>query len=266
MTENNGDGENPPKPEILPRKDGTSTAYHRFLGQKTTSPGVVFCHGLHSDMTGTKATVLESFCRDRGLAFVRFDLFGHGESAGEMEEATLSRWVEDAVTVVDELTTGPQIFVGSSLGGWIALCTALARPERIAALIGIAAAPDFTEDMLWTDFSPEQREQMMTTGRVALENRIDPQRPWMVRKTFIEDGRNHLLLRSPIGLTCPVTLLHGQGDETVPWRTSLRIAENLASEQVEVVLVKDGDHRLSRAQDLDRLTRALDAVLARLMT
>jgi pimeloyl-ACP methyl ester carboxylesterase len=243
---------------ILSRPDGATISYRRLQGKK---PGVVFLHGYHSDMTGGKALALEALCRDHGHAFLRFDGFGHGQSSGDVMHGTLGRWAEDAVAVIDALTEGPVVLVGSSLGGWVALLAALERRERVAGLVGIAAAPDFTEDLMWQEFSFEQRRELMEKGEISLPNDYEPENPWRVHRALIEDGRNHLLLRDTVNLACPVRLIHGQQDADVPWRTSLQLADCLASEDVEVTLVKDGDHRLSRDQDIDRLRRVVSGLL-----
>lgn len=255
MTEKDCGGSAPAGAGILTRQDGTSMAYHRLEGG---NPGVVFLHGFHSDMNGGKALALEQLCRQRNLSFVRFDLFGHGASSGRVEQGCVGRWTEDALAVIDQLTEGPQILVGSSLGGWLALLAALQRPGRVAGLVGIAAAPDFTEDLMWGEFTPEQRRDLLEQGRVVLPNCYDPDHPWTIPRLLIEDGRNHLLLRDAINLHCPVRLIQGQKDADVPWQTALRITDCLASEDVEIHLVKDGDHRLSRDQDLARLVRVVD--------
>ncbi|CAA7619341.1 carboxylesterase [Magnetospirillum sp. SS-4] len=258
MTAVENDGTSPFGGGILSRPDGATIAYHALDGKK---PGIVFLHGYHSDMTGGKALALETLCRDQGRAFLRFDYFGHGRSSGDVRHGTVGRWAADAVAVLDQLTEGPQVLVGSSLGGWIALLTALERPHRMAGLVGIAAAPDFTEDLMWQDFSFEQRRELMERGEISLPNCYDPGQPWRVHRVLIEDGRNHLLLRDSINLGCPVRLIHGQQDADVPWRTALQIADCLASDDVEVVLVKDGDHRLSRDQDIGRMTRVVSSLL-----
>jgi pimeloyl-ACP methyl ester carboxylesterase len=228
------------------------------------SPGVVFLHGYHSDMTGGKALALEALCRAKGYGFLRFDAFGHGLSSGNVDDGTIGRWAADAVAVIDELTEGPQVLVGSSLGGWIALLAALERRHRVAGLVGIAAAPDFTEDLMWAEFSFEQRRTLMETGNVTLPNDYEPDKPRRVCRCLIEDGRNYLLLRDAINLACPVRLIHGQNDADVPWETALRLADCLAADDVEVVLVKDGDHRLSRDHDLARLCRVVEGLVTRL--
>lgn len=245
---------------ILARSDGASIAYRRLPG---IGPGVVFLHGFHSDMEGGKALALEAWCRAEGRAFVRFDLFGHGTSSGRVEDGTIGRWTDDAVAVLDALTDGPQILVGSSLGGWIALLAALRRRERVAGLTGIAAAPDFTEDLMWQEFTDAQRREMIETGRVVMENCYEPDKPWSIPRLLIEEGRNHLLLRDSINLACPVRLIQGQKDADVPWQTALRIADCLAGGDVEITLVKDGDHRLSRDEDLARLVRVVATLVAR---
>lgn len=243
---------------ILSRPDGATIAYQRLAGKK---PGVIFLHGYHSDMTGGKALALEALCREQGRAFLRFDGFGHGQSSGDVLYGTLGRWAADAVAVIDALTEGPVVLVGSSLGGWVSLLAALERRDRVAGLVGIAAAPDFTEDLMWQEFSFEQRRELMETGEVSLPNCYEPENPWRVHRSLIEDGRNHLLLRDSINLSCPIRLIHGQQDDDVPWRTALQLADCLASADVEVTLVKDGDHRLSRDQDLARLCRVVTELL-----
>ena len=245
-------------PEILDATDGVSIAYHRIRGK---SPGVVFMGGFMSDMTGIKATTLEAFCRARGQAFLRFDYRGHGASSGGFEDGTIGRWSQDALAAFDRLTDGPQIVVGSSMGGWIALLTALKRPERMAGLVGIAAAPDFTEDLIWAGLAPEKRERLARDG-VIREPSEYSDKPYGFTMALIEDGRRHLLLRGgPLAVTCPVRLLHGMRDPDVPWQRSLRLSEKLAGADVRVVLVKDGDHRLSREQDLALLCKTVEELL-----
>lgn len=253
-----------PNPKTLTRKGGASIAYHKMSSDKSGSvqPGVVFLGGFMSDMTGSKALALEERCRTQGLGFVRFDYLGHGQSSGNFADGTIGRWAEDAVAVLDELTEGPQILVGSSMGGWIMLLAALARPERIAGLLGIAAAPDFTEDLMWAEFSQEEREKIMSTGRFEQPSEYGDD-PYVITRDLIEDGRKNLLLRAPLPIRCPVRLLQGMRDADVPWKTALRLSEALESEDVEVTLVKKGDHRLSEPEDLARLMRTLDVLLDR---
>ena len=242
---------------ILPRCDGATIAYQRLAG---CGPGVVFLGGLRSEMTGTKASFLDEYCRRREHAYVRFDYFGHGASSGEFGVGTIGRWSEDAIAVLDALTEGRQILIGSSMGGWIMLLAALARIERIHALVGIAAAPDFTEDLVWPRLDEAQRKKLWETGAVTLPSQYDPI-GYTYRLSLFEEGRRHLVTRAEIPLACPVRLLHGMVDEAVPWQTSLRLAERLQSRDVAVTLVKDGDHRLSSDADLTRLAATLDELL-----
>jgi pimeloyl-ACP methyl ester carboxylesterase len=250
-------GEARQQPQILARDDDATIAYHRLEGK---SPGIVFLGGFMSDMTGTKAMALEAFCRERGQAFLRFDYFAHGASSGAFAAATIGRWKDDALSVLDRLTEGRQILVGSSMGGWLMLLAARARPERVAALVGIAPAPDATEDLMWRRLSPAQQQAMWRDGSLTIPSAYDPA-GYMLTRQLIEEARSHLLLRAPLAVACPVRLIHGMRDPDVPWPTSLRLAERFAGADVTVTLVGDGDHRLSRADDLARLRRTLDALL-----
>jgi pimeloyl-ACP methyl ester carboxylesterase len=245
------------EPQILRRDDGETIAYHRLAGQ---SPTVVFLGGLMSDMTGTKATHLEAFAAARGQAFVRFDYFGHGASSGAFTDGTIGRWADDAVAVIDALTEGPLVLVGSSMGGWAMLLAALARPKRIAALVGIAAAPDFTEDLMWDTFDEAARETLRRDGLYLMPSDYGEE-PYPIAMGLIEDGRRHLLLRAPIPIRRPVRLLQGMADTDVPYATALRLAERLESADVTVTLIKAGDHRLSEPDDLERLSVTVAALL-----
>ena len=232
-------------------------AYARLPG---ASPGVVFLPGFRSDMQGSKALHLHDACAARGRAFLRFDYSGHGASAGQFEDGTISAWTDDATTVFDELTTGPQILVGSSMGGWIALLLALRRPERVAGLILLAPAPDFTQALMWPAFTPAQRAALERDGVIGLPSQYGEPTP--VTRTLIEDGRNNLLLEKPIPLRCPVRILQGMADPDVPWRHALRLVDALDSSDVRLHLLKDGDHRLSRPDDLALLVGTLDSLTA----
>jgi pimeloyl-ACP methyl ester carboxylesterase len=240
----------------LDRGDGVELAW---MLREGSGPAVVFLPGFRSDMTGDKATALAAFCAARGRAMIRFDYSGHGSSGGRFEDCTIGRWTEDALAVIDRLSEGPLVVVGSSMGGWIALLAALARPERIAALIGIAAAPDFTETLMWEAMTFAERATIMRDGILHVPSQYGG--PYPITRTLIEDGRTRLLLGAPIALDCPIRLLHGQRDPDVPWEMALRIAEKVTSQDVEVSLVKDGDHRLSRPRDLARLCRTLASLL-----
>ncbi|WP_353858657.1 alpha/beta hydrolase [Azospirillum formosense] len=240
-------------------KRGAATiAYRHTPGRdpEGLAPGVMFLGGFMSDMTGTKALALEAWAAGEGLSFTRFDYQGHGASSGRFDEGTIGLWADDALAVLDRVTVGPQILVGSSMGGWMMLLTALRRPERVAGLVGIAAAPDFTEDLMWDLFDESVRREILETGRWLRPSDYGPE-PQPITRALIEDGRNHLLLRQPIAFDKPVRLLHGMADPDVPWQVSLTLADRLASADVRVTLVKDGDHRLSRDQDIDLLCRTV---------
>lgn len=228
-------------------------AYHHTPG---TSPGVLFCGGYTSDMSGTKARALEAFCRAGGRAYTRFDYTGHGASAGRFEDGTIGGWTEDALAIIDAVTEGPLIVVGSSMGGWVMLLAALARAERICGLVGLAAAPDFTEDVLLPQATPEQRQALEEQG-FWQQGSAYGGAPYPVTRRLIEDARGRLLLRGPIPIRCPVHLLHGQRDPDVPWETALRLADRLEAEDVTIELIKSGDHRLSTGPDLERITAAV---------
>jgi len=245
------------RPAFLESGRGVSIAYHSAPGK---SPGVMFCGGFMSDMTGGKAMALDAFCRARGQGFVRFDYTGHGQSSGRFEDGTIGAWTEDALAVLDRVAQGPQVIVGSSMGGWIALNLALARPDRVAALVGIAAAPDFTEDLIWRDLPPDAQMMLETDGVIYERSEYDD-KPYPITMNLIHEARAHLLLRGEIAIDCPVRLLHGMLDPDVPWKRSLLLAEKLCSPDVRVVLVKDGEHRLSREQDLALLTRTVAELL-----
>ena len=246
-------------PEILTNPDGRRIAYHKTEGRQ---PGLVFLGGFMSDMTGTKATALEAYAEARGQAFLRFDYQGHGASSGRFSDGTIGLWADDAVCALDALTQGPQILIGSSMGGWIMLLAALARRARVAALVGIAAAPDFTEDLMWQAFGPAERERLIRDGQLYQPSEYSEE-PYTITRRLIEEGRDHLLLRDRIALTCPVRLLHGTLDDAVPWETALKLMTALQSEDVEVLLVKGGDHRLSEPRDLARLFGVISDLLDR---
>jgi pimeloyl-ACP methyl ester carboxylesterase len=231
---------------------GVELAWQRLGGR---GPCVVFLPGFRSDMTGDKAKALTAFCERRDQALLLFDYSGHGASAGRFESGTISRWSADALAAIDGLTEGTLLLVGSSMGGWIGLLAALARPDRVAGFIGIAAAPDFTETLMWSSMTFEERATLMKQG--MLQQPSDYGDPYPITRALIEDGRTRLLLDGPIALDCPVRLLHGQRDRDVPWETALRLAERIVSQDVRVTLVKDGEHRMSRPQDLALLRATL---------
>jgi len=247
-----------PEPQILAREDGATIAYHQTPGKH---PGVLFLTGFKSDMTGGKALELEAFCQEIGHAYTRFDYQGHGQSSGAFEDGTIGQWADDAVFVIDKLTDGPQVLVGSSMGGWIMLLVALARPKRIAGLVGLASAPDFTEDLIPAALSDEQKADLARDGYVDIPNCYEDQEPYRIDKRLLDEGRDQLLLRDEMAIDCPIRLIHGIKDADVPWETSLKIMERARSDDVEVQLIKDGEHRLSEPHDLIRLRRTVGALL-----
>ena len=208
-------------------------------------------------MTGTKAIALDDWARRAGHAFLRFDYLGHGQSSGRFEDGTIGRWLDDLLAAIDALTTGKLVLVGSSMGGWLSLLVARARAERLAGLVLIAAAPDFTEAMLLKDLSPADRAILERDGRLERPSQYSPE-PSVFTWQLIEEGRRHLLLTGQLALACPVRLLHGQSDPDVPWEYSLQIAAHLDAPEVITTLVKGGDHRLSTPADIARLIATVE--------
>ena len=235
-------------------------AYNRVVGK---SPGVVFLCGHGSNMDGSKALFLEDWAKRHGRAFLRFDYSGHGHSDGTFLETNISDWTRDSISVLDHLSNGPQILVGSSLGGWIMLNVALARPEKVAGLVGIAAAPDFTEDLIWQPLDANSRATFKTTGQIALENPYSDN-PVIYPYQLVEDGRRHLKLRCPLPLSQPVRLLHGLNDIEVPWNTAINLASCLQSKNVSIHFDKTATHRFSEPTQLRTLEVILDELIDQL--
>ncbi len=244
---------NSSKVSYLDPNSDSSIAYHATSGK---SPGIIFFGGFMSDMSGTKATALESFARAEGQAYTRFDYSGHGLSGGKFVDGTISRWRDDALAVLDKVTAGPQVLVGSSMGGWLALLCALARPDRVRGLVLIAPAPDFTDKLMWPEFSEQERATIMRDGALYQPSEYSEE-PYVITRDLIEDGREHNLLDGTIEIDCPVRILHGMKDVDVPWQWSLKIAECLSSEDVQISFSKSGDHRLSTSADIERLCAAV---------
>jgi len=242
--------------ERLARGSGEWVAYERHPGK---GPEVMFLGGFASDMTGTKALHLDGHCRAKGRAFTRFDYQGHGASSGRFADGTIGRWTADALAVLDFVVEGPVVLVGSSMGGWIMLLVALARPERVRGLVGIAVAPDFTERLIRDVLTAEEAAVLARDGVLLQPSEYGEPLPITAR--LLDEGRDHLLLDAPVAIGCPVHLLHGQADADVPFGLSLELADRLESREVTLELVKDGDHRLSREADLRRLTAALERML-----
>lgn len=211
-------------------------------------PVVMFCGGFKSDMTGTKATWFEAQCCRRGQGYIRFDYSGHGASGGAFEDGTIGRWAEDALNILDRVTQGPVVLVGSSMGGWVALLLLLQRPERIRGVLGIAAAPDFTLG-IEAHMSATQKDILNKTGRIETQSEYGGE-PYVFTKALLEDGRAQSLLDRRYDIDVPLTLVQGKRDEAVPWQTAHRIEKAFPGPATRAIFVEDGDHRLSREQDL----------------
>ncbi len=239
----------------LPR--GRRIAYRLSPGR---APGVVFLGGFRSDMTGTKAQFLEAWARARGQAYLRFDYSGHGASSGDFLECGVGDWARDAQDAVARLTTGPQVLVGSSMGGWIALILAERMPGRIAGLVGVAAAPDFTEDAIWAGMDARQRARLAAEGRIELPSEYEDD-PYPITLRLIEDGRRNLVLRAPLDLPFPVRLLHGSADRDVELAVALRLFAHATGPDIRLTIVKDADHRFSAPEALELLARTVEDIL-----
>ncbi|MEL7212895.1 MAG: alpha/beta hydrolase [Pseudomonadota bacterium] len=248
-----------PNPSFLTTESGRRIAYHRSDG---TGPGVVFLGGFKSDMEGSKATHLEAWCRAQNRAYLRFDYSGHGESDGAFTEGCIGDWAADAQAAISQLTDGPQVLVGSSMGGWISLLTARAMPQKVAGLVTIAAAPDFTEDGFWAGFDEGQRAMLETEGQVALPSEYGE--PYIITKRLIEEGRENLVLRSPLALPFPVRCLQGTADNAVTTETALRLLDHVTCDDIRLTLVKDKDHSFSDPECLEIIETAIDEVTQRI--
>ncbi|WP_257167547.1 carboxylesterase [Bradyrhizobium sp. SRS-191] len=225
-----------------------------------TPPGLFWLGGFNSDMKGTKAVALEAWAAERGRACVRFDYSGHGESGGRFVDGTISRWLEESVAVFRQFCRGPQVVIGSSMGGWMALLLARELSKQpgeatLAGMVLIAPAPDFTEELMWKGFSPEIRREIETNGVWMRPSEYGE--PYPITRALIEDGRNHLLLGSAVNVGCPVRILQGAQDPDVPWQHAFALAHRLPAEDVVLTMIQDGDHRLSRPQDIARMLAAV---------
>ncbi|MGB3245389.1 MAG: alpha/beta hydrolase [Sulfitobacter sp.] len=241
--------------QFLDTGQGRKLAYHFTPGR---SPCVVFLGGLKSDMQGTKAVFLEAWAKRTGRAFLRFDYSGHGESSGTFTDGCIGDWAQDTAEAIRSLTEGPIVPVGSSMGGWQALLVARAMPERIVGLVTIAAAPDFTEDGYWANFSEDQKRILKDAGQIELPS--DYMEPYIITARMIEDGRQQLVLRTPLNLPFPVRFLQGTADTAVSVATAVRLLEHASGPDMQLRLVKDADHRFSDGPCLDLIIKALDEV------
>lgn len=240
----------------LDTPQGRRIAYHRTEG---AGPGVVFLGGFRSDMTGTKAAHLQDWAGRTGRAFLRFDYSGHGASSGAFEDGGISTWTEDAMAAIGALTEGPQVLVGSSMGGWIALLVAKAMPEKVAGLVTIAAAPDFTEDGIWAKLDEAQRDALLRDGALRVPSEYGE--PLTITAQLIEDGRANLVLRSPLQLPLPVRCLQGTADAEVSTDTALHLLDHAAADDMRLTLVRGADHRFSDPACLDLITRTVAEVI-----
>lgn len=244
-------------PDFLTRENSPDLAYIKVEGDSSL-PTVMFLGGFRSDMEGTKAIYLEEQCKSRNQSYIRFDYRGHGISQGVFEESCISEWTQDALDIFEHCTIGQVILVGSSMGGWISLLMALKKLERIQAIIGLAAAPDFTQ---WMEegMSEEQKESLETQGQFELPNDYDE--PYIITKKLLDDGRQNSLLGGPIDINVPVRLIQGMKDVDVEWQVSHRIKNAITGSDVEVILLEEADHRLSNPDQLAVLNSTLEDLL-----
>lgn len=245
--------------EFLQRENGERIAYMKRGGK---APGVVWLGGFKSEMIGNKARALDAWSARQKHAFLRFDYFGHGQSSGDFRKGTITRWKDDALAIIDALTEGPQILVGSSMGAWIALLCTLERAKRVKALMLIAPATDFTDALLWQRLTDDAKRSINEQGEWLAPSAYDPN-PYPITRTLIEDGRKHLLLdRGALRrLGLPVRVLQGMRDPDVPWAHAVRLTENMEGD-IRLVLVREGDHRLSTRGDLRLIERELEALIS----
>jgi pimeloyl-ACP methyl ester carboxylesterase len=263
MTSSAANGQPPAFIEV-----GQGSAARRITvrARQGSAPGLFWLGGFNSDMQGTKALALDAWAAGQGRACVRFDYSGHGESGGAFIDGTIGRWLEESLAVFEQFCSGPQVVIGSSMGGWMALLLAREMAKRsdrrasLAGLVLIAPAPDFTEALMWNAFSPEVKKEIETNGVWLRPSQYGE--PYPITRALIEEGRNHLLLGSAIDVGCPVRILQGAQDPDVPWQHAFALAHRLPADDVVLTMIQDGDHRLSRPQDIARLIAAVAEVSA----
>ena len=243
-------------PSTLQTPQNRRIAYHRTQGQGV---GIVFLGGFRSDMTGSKALYLEERAKEIGAPYLRLDYSGHGASSEDFLDGSIGDWAKDAEEAVAALTDGPQIIVGSSMGGWISLILAKRMPQRFAGFVGIAAAPDFTEDGMWEEMTEAQRSDLVSAGQIELPSDYSDE-PYVITRHLIEDGRTHLVLGDPLLLPFPVRLLHGTADLDVPMSVPLRLLDHAVCDDMHLTLVKDAGHRLSEPAELELIWRAIQDI------
>ncbi len=245
-------------PSFLASHHNQYIAYRTHAGHPH-QPTVVFLGGFHSDMTGSKAVFLQQYCLKQHLHFLCFDYFGHGQSSGEFSMGSIGQWLDDSLLVIDRLTEGPVVLVGSSMGGWLALLAARQRPDRVVGVIGIAAALNFTEELMWAQMTAEQQTTIVSQGYLMRPSAYDEQ-GYPITWKLIEEARAHQL-SFPLTFNFPIHLLQGMQDQDVPWQHAIRIIDQWQGAQAQLTLIKDGDHRLSRESDLTALKTAVEQML-----
>ncbi len=241
-------------------QSGRKIAYSKVMPEANQeAPGVIFLGGFRSDMTGTKAQFLENWALEKNVSFIRFDYSGHGKSEGDFVDGCISDWKQDALNVLDELSSGPQVLVGSSMGGWIALLLAKERPKRIKGIVGIATAPDFTEDSIWQHLDQVSKEKILKDGKIELPSSYSEE-PLMITKKLIEDGRNNLVLNDRLTLNCPIRFLQGMQDPDVHFSQAIRLAEYLGDNDIQLKFVKRANHSFSSGECLSLIIEAINSL------
>ena len=242
------------KMKYLYHKKDNFIAYHKIEGK---SPGIIFLHGLRSDMYGNKALALEKYAKTKGLSFIRFDFRGHGKSSGHFHNFGITDWIEDMLFILDQLTVSPQILVGSSMGGWIMLQTAIKNPIKIHALLGIAAAPDFTQDIYKYDLSELQKKNLKKYGYIKVKSDYDEE-PYKISTNLLNQGEENLLLDNLISINCPIHLLHGELDYVVPIKTALKLMDKLSSKNKKLTILGGAGHRFSEEKEIKEIFLSLN--------
>jgi len=240
-------------------------AYHKISSIPNDKPGLIFLSGFNSDMSGTKAQSILNFAQNTGYDYICFDYFGTGKSSGKFEDGTIGMWLENSLAIIDQLTNKPQIIIGSSMGGWIMLLAALLRPNKICGLIGIAAAPDFTEELIWDCMTAQQKEAIVKEKVISFSNEFCDE-PYPISYNLITEAREHLLLKQDINLDIPIRLIHGTNDKDVPYSTALRLIEKITSNDAQLHLLKNSGHRLSAPDELKFIYQEINNLSQRIMT
>ena len=244
----------------LQRPDGETLAFKQIGGR---GPTVVWIGGFRSDMEGTKALALDAAAQERGWDYVRYDHFAHGQSSGDWRRATIGRWREDAIALIDSLE-GPVVPVGSSMGGWVALLLALARPERMAGLVLVNPAQDFTERLMWPGLADHERQAILRDGEILIVE--EGLGEYVLTRAMFEESRDWLLLDAPVPIAAPIHIVQGRADDVVPWRHAAALVERLTGGDVRLDLIEGGDHRLSGPEDLDRLIEGVERMRLQAVT